>query len=177
MDAETALIVACPAADAVMGDQRNRLDRSAQAGVPAHLTVSYPFKADVGFEDHRKLTKLFGQFHGFAVSGERTGWFGRAVVFVEPHDPGPVIALTRAVQEAFPAYPIYGGAFEEVVPHLTIGHEHSFEVLRTAERVVVARLPFQQIVDHVELWSGPPLASAPEATWRHVRDYPLGPPS
>ncbi|HYO20015.1 MAG TPA: 2'-5' RNA ligase family protein [Dermatophilaceae bacterium] len=177
MDVETALIVACPAADAVVGDQRKRLDRAAHAGVPAHLTVAYPFKADLVTKDHRRLTELFLAFHEFAVRGERTGWFDHAVVFVVPEDPGSLIALTEAVQEAFPAYPIYGGAFDEVVPHVTIGHDQTMDVLQAAERVVLDRLPFRQLVDHVELWSGPPLPMAPEGSWRHARDYALCPPS
>jgi 2'-5' RNA ligase len=173
MDVEAALIVACPAAHEALGDQRPSLDRAAQVGVPAHLTVVYPFKADPGIEDHRQLTELFLSFPSFTVSGERTGWFDDAVVFVEPVDPMPVIALTEAVQAAFPAYPIYGGAFDEVVPHLTIGHDQSPDVLRAAERAVLDRLPFRQVVDHVELWSGPELATAPTGSWRHQRDYLL----
>jgi 2'-5' RNA ligase len=174
MDVEAALIVACPSADAAVGDQRQHLDRAAQVGVPAHLTVVYPFKADLSNEDHRKLTELFLSFRAFTVSGERTGWFDDAVVFVEPVDPMPVMALTEAVQAAFPAYPIYGGAFDEVVPHLTIGHDQSPDVLRAAERAVLDRLPFRQVVDHVEFWSGPALATAPAGSWQHQCDYFLG---
>lgn len=171
MDVEAALIVACPAADLAVGDQRRHLDRAAQVGVPAHLTVAYPFKVDLSSEDHRRLTALFSSFRGFAVSGERTGWFDDTVLFVEPVDPVPVIALTEAVHAAFPAYPIYGGAFDQVVPHLTIGHDQSPDGLRAAERAVRDRLPFRQWVDHVELWSGPALATAPAGSWRHQRDY------
>ena len=174
MDVEAALIVACPAADAAVGDQRPHLDRAAKVGVPAHLTVLYPFKADLVAEDHLRLTEVFSSFHAFAVRGERTGWFDDTVVFVEPVDPLPVIALTAAVQAAFPAYPIYGGAFDEVVPHLTIGHDQSPDVLRAAESAVLDRLPFRQEVDHVELWSGPALATAPAESWRRLRDYSLG---
>ena len=174
MDVEAALIVPCPAADAIVGDQRQHLDRAGQVGVPAHLTVVYPFKADLVTGDHRKLKELFLSFQRFAVSGERTGWFDDKVVFIEPVDPTPVIALTEAVEAAFPDYPIYGGAFHEVVPHLTIGHDQSPSVLRAAERAVLDRLPFSQEVDHVELWSGPALATAPAGSWRRQCDYYLG---
>jgi hypothetical protein len=174
MDVEAALIVACPAADAAVGDQRSHLDRAAHVGVPAHLTVTYPFKPNLVAEDHRTLTELFLSFQTFAVRGERTGWFDDTVVFVEPVDPIPVLALTEAVQAAFPAYPIYGGAFEEVVPHLTIGHDQPPDVLRAAEHAVLHRLPFRQVVDHVELGTGPALATAPARSWHRVRDYFLG---
>lgn len=173
MHVEAALIVACPGADTAVGDQRRHLDRAAHVGVPAHLTVLYPFKPDLVSDDHRALTRLFLSFHPFTVRGERTGWFDDAVVFVEPVDPAPLVALTEAVQAAFPAYPIYGGAFDEVIPHLTIGHDQAHGVLRTAERAVLDRLPFMQRVDHIELWTGPALVTAPAGSWRHVRDYRL----
>lgn len=174
MVVEAALIIACPAAGAAVGDQHAQLDRGAQVGVPAHLTVLYPFKADLAAEDHRRLTELFLSFQVFTVQGERTGWFGDTVVFVEPVDPIPVISLTEAVQEAFPAYPIYGGAFDGVVPHITIGHDQPPDVLGAAEGAVLDRLPFRQEVDHIELWCGPALATAPAGSWRHLRDYSLG---
>lgn len=174
VDIEAALIVVSPAADAVVGDQRSHLDRAARAGVPAHLTVVYPFKADLDDEDHRALVKLFGSFPAFRLRGERTGWFEESVVFIEPVDPTPVIALTEAVHAAFPAFPIYGGRFDEIVPHLTIGHDQPYEALRAAERVVQDRLPISQVVNHVELWSGPALATAPDGSWRRLRTYRLG---
>ena len=176
MDLEAALIVPCPAAHVALGDQRPQLDRAAHVGVPAHLTVVYPFKADLDLEDHRRLVDVFLSLRDFAVTGERTGWFDERVVFIELVDPTPVMELTEAVLAAFPAYPIYGGAFEEVVPHLTIGHDQSPDVLRAAERAVVDRLPFNQAVDHVEFWTGPALATAPAGSWRHHRDYLLGGP-
>ena len=176
MGIETALIVTCAAAEAVMGDERSRLDRAAQVGIPAHLTVLYPFKTDLAPDDHRGLAELFLSFRAFTVIGERTGWFDDEVVFVEPVDPAPVIALTRAVEGAFPEHPIYGGAFDAVVPHLTIGQGQSPEALRAAERAVLDRLPFSQMVDHVELWSGPALATAPAGSWRRLCDYSSAPP-
>ena len=79
----------------------------------------------------------------------------------------------RRVSAAFPEHPPYGGVFADVVPHLTIGHDHDVATLRAAEDAVSARLPFVQRVDEVELWSGPPPVSA-HGRWRLVRAYPLG---
>lgn len=87
------------------------------------------------------------------------------------------LPMTEAVETAFPAFPIYGGAFDEVVPHVTIGHDQPAKVLRDAEGAVIDRLPFSQVVDHVELWSGPALATAPNGSWHRVRDYRLAPPA
>jgi hypothetical protein len=48
----------------------------------------------------------------------------------------PSVSLTRAVEAAFPEFPIYGGAFDDVVPHLTIRHNQPSNLLREAERNV-----------------------------------------
>lgn len=40
---QTAVIVPVPAAEALVGSHRRRLDRAAGWGVPAHVTVLYPF--------------------------------------------------------------------------------------------------------------------------------------
>jgi hypothetical protein len=41
---ETALIIVCPEAELAVREPRRRYDRAAQFGVPAHITVTYPFK-------------------------------------------------------------------------------------------------------------------------------------
>ncbi len=80
------------------------------------------------------------------------------------------MALTAAVAAAFPAYPPYGGAYEEVIPHLTVGHEASEAALRGAEADLLPRLPVSADIYDVALWCG---ADSPD-TWREVRTFPLG---
>ena len=47
---ESALLLLVPVAEAAVGAQRARLDSSARDGVPAHVTVLYPFlpPAEIG---------------------------------------------------------------------------------------------------------------------------------
>jgi hypothetical protein len=42
---ESALLVTVPAAEPAVARHRSRLDTSATVGVPAHITVLYPFAA------------------------------------------------------------------------------------------------------------------------------------
>ena len=42
------------------------------------------------------------------------------MVYLAPEPAAPFVALTEAVGAEFPGFPPYGGAFDEVVPHLTI---------------------------------------------------------
>jgi 2'-5' RNA ligase len=172
---ESALLLRCPAAESAVGMARARLDRSAGVGVPAHVTITYPFKppALLSDADHRLLERVLTERSSLSLTCARTAWFGDAVVFVELANPAAVLALTEAVLAAFPEFPPYAGAFAEVVPHLTIGHDHDPATLRTAEEEVRSRLPFTQVVSEVELWAGPPLSSG-RGPWRRVRSYGLG---
>ncbi|WP_050978197.1 2'-5' RNA ligase family protein [Bordetella petrii] len=43
--ASTALIVKVPQAEAMVGDLRARFDAVSQLGVPAHITILFPFMA------------------------------------------------------------------------------------------------------------------------------------
>jgi hypothetical protein len=45
MAAESAVLVPVPEAERAVGGHRDRLDRAAAWGVPAHVTVPYPFVA------------------------------------------------------------------------------------------------------------------------------------
>ncbi len=94
------------------------------------------------------------------------------MVFLEPSPREPVLALCEAVVAAFPDVPPYGGAHDDVVPHLTIGHGAPVEQLRVAEAAVRRRLPFTQEVTTLGLWAGPPLLTE-EPGWRQVGAFPL----
>lgn len=172
---ESALLLRCPAAEPAVGATRALLDLAARVGVPAHVTVTYPFRpvAALTEADHGRLERLFARVPPFTLTGERTAWFGDEVLYVEVNQARAVAALIAAVAAEFPEHPPYGGVFEEVVPHLTVGHDHDLETLRAAEEVVRARLPFTQPVSRVELWTGPSPVSG-GSTWRLVRAYPLG---
>lgn len=176
-DTESALIIVCPQAEGAVALQRRRYDRAAQFGVPAHVTVTYPFKPpmDLTNRDQATLEDLFSACGAFTVTANRTDWFDDRVVFVALDDNSRVRSLTGAVTTDFPDFPPYRGVYDEVVPHLTIGHDQPLNVLQDAERDVQTRLPIVQEVDHIELWKGPALGGAmvPDS-WRRTQTYRLG---
>lgn len=175
---ESALLVRCPAAERAVGDWRARLDLAAGVGVPAHATVTYPFRPvdRLSDADHDRLGRRFADVPAFTLVGERTAWFGDEVVYVELTGGDRVSALIDAVAREFPEHPPYGGTIADVVPHLTVGHDADLPTLRSAAAAVDARLPFRQPVTAVELWAGPPPATR-QGRWRRVRFYPLGMPA
>jgi hypothetical protein len=68
-----------------------------------------------------------------------------------PTRPCPFRALTQRVFQAFPAFPPFEGQFDDVVPHLTIGHGHPLNDLRTAKDSVQAHLPIDGYTTAVTL--------------------------
>ena len=140
---QSGLIVEIPEAGPVVGRHRARLDASAPLGVPPHITVLFPFMPPGTIDEtvFDELKHLFAAVSRFRFRLDRTDWFGDAVLWLAPCDPGPFRALTQRVFEAFPAFPPFEGQFNDVVPHLTVGHGRPLEDLRTAEELVRAHLP------------------------------------
>ena len=175
---ETALLVAVPAAEPAVGRHRARLDHAARDGVPAHITVLYPFlpPAGIGQPLLGSLGRLFAGFAAFEFTLDRIGWFGAEVAWLGPRDPAPFTALTHLAFTAFPSCPPYGGQFPEVVPHLTIGSGGSPQALRAAAESVSARLPIEATASEVSLMTGPRpgTAGTPPGQWRTVTTLPLG---
>ena len=74
---QTALVVKVPEAEPVVGRWRDRFDPSAARGVPAHVTVLYPF-LDSGRIDDRllgELRELFAAHASFEVRFSRVDAF------------------------------------------------------------------------------------------------------
>jgi 2'-5' RNA ligase superfamily len=137
------LIVEIPEAEPAVARHRERLDANARLGIPAHITVLFPFMPPgvIGPAALAELEHLFAAVSRFRFQLDRTDWFGDEVLWLAPRDPGPFRALTRRVVAAFPAFPPYQGQFGDSVPHLTVGHGHPVTDLRAAEESVRAHLP------------------------------------
>jgi hypothetical protein len=150
---ESGLLVEIPQAEPAVGRFRERLDSGARLGVPAHITVLYPFIPPAELDDGvlGQLERLFAAVPRFAFRLDRTSWFGQGAVWLAPSDPGPFRLLTQRVVEAFPAYPPYGGDFEDPTPHLTIGDSPAVDDLRAAEESVRPLLPIIGEVTAVSL--------------------------
>jgi 2'-5' RNA ligase len=67
---ESALVVLVPEAEALVKPFRDQYDPSAAAGMPAHITVLYPFKPpqDLTAAVVTALQELFTRFSSFTFS-------------------------------------------------------------------------------------------------------------
>lgn len=171
---QTAVIVPVPEADPVVEEHRQRLASAAALGVPAHVTVHYPFlppeaidKASVA-----ALAMAVASVGAFDCTFATTSWFELDVLWLVPDPAEPLRRLTSAVWTAFPGFPPYGGAFDGSAPHLTLaegalGHAGDLEAVEAAVR---PRLPFSQRIDHVLLIAG----SQQPRSWHTMHRLDLG---
>ena len=168
----SAIIVPMPSAEPVVGHHRAHHDAAAAWGVPAHVTVLYPFVAPAAIDEQvlARAGHAVSTVSPFDVAFAGPRWFGESVLWLAPEPDTSFRALTAALGDAFPEHPPYGGAFSEVVPHLTVGHDVDLDELRRAKADVVGALPVHGRVEAAEVWTGD---QAP-GTWARLARLPLG---
>jgi 2'-5' RNA ligase len=149
----TGLIVEVPDAEHVVADWREQLDPHAMLGVPAHVTVLFPFAASDRIDEGilTALRQVLPAVEPFEFRLPRTGWFGESVLWLAPEPGAPFRHLTEVLTATFPDYPPFGGQFAEIVPHLTVGDHGTEQQLSAAERDVQRHLPIHSNAQSVTL--------------------------
>lgn len=163
----TAVIVPVPEAEPAVGRWRRGHDPSAAGGVPAHVTILYPFAGAARIDDEL-LTGLGAEAAQHPVFEFRLGAVGSFpdVVYLAPEPAGPFIALTQGLVARWPAHQPYGGAFDEVVPHLTVAHGREPAGLRDD---LTRSLPIEATARRLAL-----MAERSDGTWTERASFPLG---
>jgi hypothetical protein len=119
MPRRTALIVPVPEAEAQVGELRLAHDWSAARGVPAHVTVLFPF-FDADDVDEAAVADLISHFPAFDFELDRIERFDNGTTWLRPTPSLPFVDLTAAVWQRWSEHPPYEGLHDEVIPHLTI---------------------------------------------------------
>ncbi|MGV4989042.1 2'-5' RNA ligase family protein [Streptomyces sp. NRAIS4] len=149
---QTGLIVRIPNAEPAVRAWRERFDPSAQAGVPAHVTVLFPF-LDESRIDARvcsALADVLGRYCAFDLLFESCGRFP-GVLYLAPEPGTQLRRLTEVIADRWPEAPPYGGQFAEIVPHLTVADGQDDAVLDEIEADLLNKLPFTSRVSSVDL--------------------------
>jgi hypothetical protein len=154
----TALIVEVPEAEAAVREVRLRHDPSATLGVPAHITVLFPFARGRDVEEEA-LAELFRAYSRFDFLLDRIERWEDGVVWLHPEPSGPFEDLTAAVWRRWPEYAPYEGSHDVVIPHLTIS-ETPIDV--------DLELPIQSQANQVTL-----IEQSADGTWSARRAFPL----
>ena len=171
---ETAVVVAVPEAEPLVGRFRRRYTRDGADGMPAHITLLYPFVdsdrlGDGGID---RAAAILSGFEPLSVVFRETAFFrGPAdlILWLRPEPSEPFVAMTEALVDAFPDHPPYGGIHDTIVPHLGIAHGDS-ELLSRIRAEVEPGLPLEARVG--EAW----LFEHAAKGWRRRRPFSLSMP-
>ena len=139
---ESALVILVPEAEGLVKPFRDRHDPSAAAGMPAHITLLYPFMPphEIGVNVLDALRQCFARFAPFHFSlAERRRFPG--VLYLAPEPDDPFRRLTLAIWDRFPETPPYGGRHPDIVPHLCVAQ------LADEERLDLITEEFRQASD------------------------------
>jgi 2'-5' RNA ligase len=147
----TALIVAVPEAEAFVGAWRAQYDWSARHGVPAHITLLFPFVPAEAVDEQllADLRSLFTSQPPFAYRFLRTDRFPE-VVWLAPEPAEPFKGLIDLIVSRYPDYPPYEGIHDEVIPHLTVA-EGRLDLQAEVVAALMPALPIEALAHEVTL--------------------------
>jgi hypothetical protein len=171
---QTAILLRVPEAEPLVYEWRQQGDPSAAHGVPAHVTLLYPFLPSASI-DEGVLAELGWFFRGidaFPVHFTQVRRFEDAgVVWIEPAS-DTLVQLTRALARRWPECPPYDGEIpiDDVLPHLTIVQTENGALRHAAEVAVGPGLPFEILVASAALWT-----EDDDGAWSERATFPFGP--
>jgi len=166
---QSAIIVPVPEAEPVVGPYRDEYDPVAVTGVPAHITLMVPWLPieEITAAELAELTRLLRSVPAFEYSLTRVGWFGRRVLWLAPEPADPFLKLTGMLGEGF-GTSHYDDEFDEVVPHLTVGHASDGVELAGVAAALAPALPIR--CRAYEVW----VMAGDGQTWKIRERIPLG---
>ncbi|HTV10839.1 MAG TPA: 2'-5' RNA ligase family protein [Acidimicrobiales bacterium] len=119
---QSAVLVPVPEAEPVVGQWRAVHDPKALTGVPAHITLLYPWVSPEQLKPAHleELDELLSEQAPFGYVLDKVSWFGERVLWLAPNPAEPFKRLTARLAARFGTQP-WQGEFPDVVPHLTVG--------------------------------------------------------
>jgi len=167
---DTGLVLRVPEVEPAIARCRERYDSMAPLGVPAHVTVLYPW-IPVGRltdEDYRAVAAIAAATEPFDLTFAAVGRFPD-VLWLDPQPGEPILALIAAVIARWPAYLPYGGRYgNEPIPHLTIADAADLDQPDHVIAEIERALPIQARLKEVSL-----LVRRADA-WELDRTFPFG---
>jgi 2'-5' RNA ligase len=140
----SAIIVPVPEAAAIVDGWREQTSSDKPStGVPAHITLVFPFVPVDRLDDEvvRAVAEIAIATAAFDFVLRRADRLP-TTLYLAPEPAEPFIQLVGAIVERFPEFPPYEGVFATIVPHLTVAHGAD-SLLNDAERDVGRFLPIR----------------------------------
>lgn len=153
---ETALVIMVPEVEELVRPFRHLYDPSAADGMPAHISLVYPFLniEEMSAIKLTSLTRIFREHEPFGFSLTKTARFP-GVLYLEPEPSRAFKSMILEICEYAPQTLPYGGKHTDLIPHLTIAHiEDEAELDQVAgdfEKQIAPKLPVHSMVSEVLL--------------------------
>jgi 2'-5' RNA ligase len=156
---ELALVIPFEGLAPVVDDLRERTSGSKPShGMPPHVTLLFPAPHDI-----EAIAEVLLMFSAFEVVFARLDRFP-GTLWLAPEPAEPFSRLIEALVRRFPEHPPYGGAFAEIVPHLTVAQSGFDEAVAEVE----PWLPLRSRAERALL-----LEHAQAEHWREVATFEL----
>ena len=137
----TGLIVPVAAARPLLAPWLGRLPAAGRA-LPPHVTALWPFLPldAVEASTERRLEGLLAGVPAFTFALTRVAELADAVVLM-PEPVGPFAALTRLLWDEWPECPPFGGAYDDIAPHVVVAVDPSAADRAAIEAALTPDLP------------------------------------
>jgi 2'-5' RNA ligase len=165
---ESAIIIPIPEVEPIVGPLRVLYDHTAHLGVPAHITLLYPFCPPHAIAGEiATLSLASASIEAFPFRFTEVRRFP-ATAYLHPDKAETFAQITRTLLKTWPDYKPYGGAVSEIIPHLTVADKVEDESLSVVEDSLRRSLPIQCIAR--EIWL---LTSDDAGVWSKRAVFPL----
>jgi 2'-5' RNA ligase len=172
IEEKSAIVIPFLEVDDVVDGWRKLLDPAQLRGIPAHVTVLFPFvhPTELSSEVLDILETHYSRVSSFNVVFDSTAWFEDRVVYLEPKPEQQFRTMTKQLLTAFPSCRPYGGKFDDPIPHLTLGDGAQLESLLKAEADVRVNFPIETQAKEAWLMTG----GMGPSSWSLRHRFPFG---
>ncbi|MBM9461659.1 2'-5' RNA ligase family protein [Nocardioides sp. zg-536] len=121
----------------------------------AHITALGPFHPDPDAAMLADLARVAAATPAFTATLAEVDVFPDGLIHLRPDPLEPFMALTARLHAQFPQFPPYGGAFGDVVPHLTLDSATTGVTVAQVRSDLADLVPVAVRADRLELhWYG-----------------------
>jgi len=173
----SALVILAPECESMLAPYRRQYTVDGAVGLPAHVTILYPFCDYKAYDDklELRLEATLSDVKPFTFTLSRLSRLAQNhVLCLEPSQCDELLTLITSVAKAFPNYPPYGGriALDQIRPHVTIAASPPTDDLAAVEKEFVEStlplLPTRVVVN--DLW----LFLKSNGKWQQHMSFRLG---
>ncbi len=141
-------------------------------GVPPHISLIFPWRVPpLSESDLDQLAQALNGTAAFDLVFREWAHFPNAI-YLRPEPVELVLGLIQQLTAAFPDTPPYGGAFADVVPHMTVGRvtgpAEAQEMELQLQEQLAPHLPLSAHVDRIAVHE-----QAPNGMWSTRREIRL----